>query len=114
MALINVLTGLLRRRARNKLPCKKRNSLAYTRTEKLLSRNAMQAFETYMIATKICLTAYVTLEADTSLVQDDTITDIKSFLLASTATYYGSAKEMLKLDSALMDVQPMWKKMQVS
>ena len=104
MAPINVLTGLVRSRARNRLSQKKWNSLAYTCTEKLLARDAMQAFETYMIATKVCLTAYVALEADESLEEDDSIRDLMSFLLASTATYYDSAKEMLKLNLALMDV----------
>ena len=103
MAPINVLTGLTRRRARNKLPRKKRNSLAYSCTQKMLARDAMEAFETYMAATKVTLAAYVGLEADTTLT-DDSFTDMKHFLLASSACYFDCAKEMLKLDSALMDV----------
>jgi hypothetical protein len=55
-----------------------------------------------MTATKITLTAYVALEADPTLGEE--YSDIKSFLLASTAATFDSAKEMLKLDSALMDV----------
>ena len=105
MAPVNVITGLTRRKARNKLPRKKRSSLSYTCTEKLLARNAMEAFETYMIGTKVLLTAYAALESDPSLDSDE-ISSIKSFLLGSSLCFYNGAKEMLKLDSLLMDVQP--------
>ena len=103
MVVINLLTGLKRRRPVADLPRKKRSSLASTVASRMEAQYAMEDHVTYMAAAQSGLATVSVLFAS-GCVETLEEEDIVALIIVGCCYFASCAMEMLKLDSRLLDI----------
>ena len=104
MVEINAITGKRRRRPRRQLPRKKRATMASTVACEMYAQEAMMAFNIFMAGARLHL-AFLSLMLVSQIdLQQPEVSALYGTVLLGGSYLFSCAMNMLKLDSALMDL----------